>query len=88
MLARLAFVTAVSTSSSVCSFFKRSSIFWLRLSIPNMIVRQCAFAMIGKSCMHVESTRPSQPDSIELSLSMSPWQIASMRLGAGGGSMG
>ena len=52
MPACFAFVTAVSISWSVCSFFSRSRIFWLPLSIPNMRVRQWAFAMVGKSCMH------------------------------------
>ena len=81
MPAFLALVTAVSTSASVCSLFNRSSIFWLPLSIPNMSVRQCAFAIAGNRCCATESTRPSQPHSIVMSSSFRPLQMASIRFG-------
>ena len=53
--------TAASVCASVCSFLRRSRIFWLPLSMPNMSVRQLALAIAGKRSMQTESTRPSQP---------------------------
>ena len=81
MPACLALVTAVSTSASVCSFFNRSSTFWLPLSMPNMSVRQWALAIAGNRCWAVESTRPSQPHWMVTPASLMPLQIASMRFG-------
>ena len=49
--------------------------------MPNMSVRQCAFAIAGKRSMQTESTRPSQPHWMRMSLSAMPLQIASMRFG-------
>src|SRR5262245_58781473 len=79
MPAFLAFETAVSISWSVCSFLRRSRIFWLPLSIPNMMVRQPDFASLGKRCCATESTRPSRPYLILFLIAISPSHIASMR---------
>ena len=51
MPAVLALLTAVSISSSVCSFFSRSRIFWLPLSMPNMIVRQPRLRQLRKEVL-------------------------------------
>ena len=51
MPAALALVTAVSISARVCSFLRRSRIFWLPLSMPNMIVRQPGLRELGEEVL-------------------------------------
>ena len=52
MPASLALVDRRSRSrASVCSFFRRSRIFWLPLSMPNMTVRHCDFASLREQML-------------------------------------